>query len=172
MKKVEKSFFIDNLAEELKSSSSVVLVDFTGLSVKKQQELKKALRAANAKLVVVKNTLFKLSTKKADLSENVSTDEVLSGPTALVLGNEDPIAPLQILAKFAKDNEIPKFKVGIVEGSFQDKEALTKLASLPKKEVLLSQVVGSFASPLYSLVGTLQGNMQKLIYVLSAKAKA
>ena len=172
MKKAEKTFFIDNLSEELKVASLVVLVDYTGLSVKKQQALKKALKDVDARLLVVKNTLFKLSTQKTKLDNSIASDEVLSGPTALILGSSDPISPLQVLAKFAKDNEIPKFKVGIVEGNFQDKNGLLRLSSLPKKEILLSQVVGSIASPLYGLVGTLQANMQKLVWILNSKTKA
>jgi large subunit ribosomal protein L10 len=171
MKKTEKTFFIENLKEELKSSSSVVLVDYTGLSVKAQQELKKRLKAANAKMFVAKNTLFKLAAKDAKMPEEVLQDSVLSGPTAFILTEEDPIAPIQVLAKFASEFEIPQFKVGIVEKSFQDKESLIKLSMLPGKEALFAQVVGSIGSPLYGLVGTLQGNLQKLVFILDQASK-
>jgi large subunit ribosomal protein L10 len=78
----------------------------------------------------------------------------------------DAVAPIQVLGKFVKENQVPQFKVGIIEGAFQNKEALLKISTLPTKEVLYSQVVGSLMSPMYGLVGTLNGNMQKLLYIL------
>ncbi len=171
MKKVEKALFVDNLSEELKSVASVVLVDYSGLTVKKQQELKKSLKLAGSKMFVAKNTLFKIAGRRAKLNEQILSDTVLSGPTAYVIAEGDPIAPLQVLAKFAKENELPQFKVGIVEGYFQNKENLIKLASLPSREILYSQVLGSVSAPLYGIVSTLQGNLQKLIYILDQKSK-
>lgn len=78
----------------------------------------------------------------------------------------DAVAPIQVLGKFVKENQVPQFKVGIIDGAFQGKEALLKISTLPTKEVLYSQVVGSLMSPMYGLVGTLNGNMQKLLYIL------
>jgi large subunit ribosomal protein L10 len=83
-----------------------------------------------------------------------------------VITEDDPIAPLQILAKFAKEFNVPQLKIGIVEGSYQDKNALNELAKFPSKNAMFAQVVGSISSPLYSLVGTLQASMQNLISVL------
>jgi large subunit ribosomal protein L10 len=167
MKKAEKSFFVQNLTEELKSASSVVLVDYSGLSVKMQQELKKRLRETGANMKVVKNTLFKRAGLEAKSPKEVLTDSVLSGPTATVITEEDPIAPLSILAKFAKEFNILELKVGIVEGSFQDKDSLSALSKLPSKKALYAQVVGSISSPLNELVYGLQANMQKLTLLLS-----
>jgi large subunit ribosomal protein L10 len=166
MKKPEKSFFVQNLTEELKSASSVILVDYAGLTVKAQQDLKKQLMEVNARMLVVKNTLLKRAGEFAKIDSEALTDTVLQGPTALILSEEDPIAPLQILAKFAKEFEIPQLKVGVVEGSFQDKEALTRLSTLPGKDVLIGQAIGAIAAPMYGLIGTLQGNMQKLVFIL------
>ena len=166
MKKQEKSIFVQNLVEELKGASSVVLVDYSGLNVKAQQDLKKKLREVNAKMLVVKNTLFKLAGKSAKVPRETLTDTVLTGPVALVITEEDPIAPLQVLGKFAAEHEIPQLKVGVIEGSFQDKETLVRLSKLPTKEILVGQVVGSIGAPLYGIVGVLHGNLQKLISIL------
>ena len=171
MRKQEKSFFVQNLAEELKSATCLVLVDFTGLSVKKQQELKKRLAAVAAKMLVTKNTLFKLAAKEAKTSQDVLTDTALTGPTALIIGTADAIAPITILGHFAKEFEIPQFKVGIIESTFCDKETLIKLSSIPGKEALLGQLLGVLMGPSYGLVTTLQGNLQKLVYVLDRKTK-
>src|SRR3989344_1257962 len=136
MKKLEKRTFVGNLGEELKSSTSVVLVNYTGLSVKLQQDLKKRLKEVGAKMQVSKNSLFKLAAKNAELDGEVYSDSVLEGPVALIMTTGDPVAPIQVLGKFAKEFEIPQFKVGIVDGSFQNKEALDKISKLPTKEVL------------------------------------
>lgn len=171
MKKTEKSIFVDNLIEELKAAKSAILVDYSGLDVKAQQELKKRLSEVDSKLMVVKNTLFRIAGEKADLPEDALEDTVLSGQTALVLSQEDPISPLSVLAKFAKEFETPQLKVGIIENSFQDKEKLDRLSKLPGKEALFAQAVGVIASPTYALVGTLQANLQNLVFVLD-KAKS
>jgi large subunit ribosomal protein L10 len=170
MNKQDKITLVENLTADLKEAKSVVLVDYMGLTVKSQQELKKELRAVGAEMSVVKNTLFKIAAKNIDAPKELS-DTVMEGPSAIVIAKEDPIAPLQVLAKFAKANELPQLKVGIVEGNFQDKASLTKLSTLPSRDVLLGQAVGTIAAPLYGIVSTLQGNIQKLFYVLQAKAK-
>lgn len=171
MLKSEKPQFVADLTGELKSATSVVLVNYAGLSVKKQQELKKRLKAVDATMSIVKNTLFKRAGVEAKVASETLEDSVLSGQTALVLGNGDSIAPLQVIYKFAKEFEIPQLKVGIVEGNFQDKMSLEKLAQLPSKDVLMGQTLGTIASPLYGIVGVLQGNIQKLLYVLKSAAE-
>lgn len=170
MKKQEKIFFVENLTEELKSAKSVVLVNYTGLSVKNQQELKKRLKEVGAKMLVVKNTLLKRAGEAAKVDKEILSDTVLTGQTALVIAEGDPIAPLTILGKFAKEFEIPRLKVGIIDGSFQDNETLLRLSTLPGRDVLLGQLLGTLLSPSYGLVGTLNANMQKLVYVLKTKA--
>lgn len=170
MKKTEKPFFVENLTAELKGASSLVLINYSGLGVKMQQDLKKKLKAAGGKMFVVKNTLLKRAGKEAKLDDKALEDSILSGPTALIVGEGDPIAPLQVLYKFAKENEIPNLKVGIIEGNFQDKDSLEKIAQLPSKEILLGQTVGAIAAPMYGIVGVMQANIQKLLYILKAKA--
>lgn len=171
MKKQEKPFFVENLTQELKKASAVVLVDYSGLSVKLQQDLKKRLKQVNAKLEIVKNSLFKLAGNEAKIPSDTLTDTVLSGPTALVITEADPIAPLSILHQFAKEHDIPKLKVGIIDGSFTSQEQLQILSTLPSKDVLRGQVVGSISSPLFGLISTLQGNLQKLTYLLNERSK-
>lgn len=166
MLKAEKVTLVDNLVAELKDAKSLVLVNYTGLNVKAQQDLKKRLKEVGGRMVVVKNTLLKRAFASAKINDKMATDEILSGQTALVLADNDPIAPIQVLGKFAKEAELPKFKVGIVEGTFQDEETLAKLSTLPGRDVLLGQVLGALISPKYGLVGVLQGNLQKLVYIV------
>ena len=170
MKKAEKVLFTDNLTAELKSAKSFVLINYTSLSVSSQQELKKRLKEVCAKMLVVKNTLLKRASETAKIDKKILTDEVLSGQTALVISSGDPISFIQVFGKFAKEFSVPQMKVGIVDGLFQDNATLVKLATLPGRNALLSQLLGSLMSSSYGLVGTLNGNLQKLVYVLHAKA--
>lgn len=171
MKKTEKTILVDNLSEELKAAKSVVLINYAGMNTKAMVELKGRLKEAGSHLVVVKNTLLKLAGEKAHLDKEVLTDTVLEGQNALILSSEDPIAPLQIIAKFTKEFEVPKMRVGIVEGTFQDEDALSKLSTLPSRDILLGSVLGALMASQYGLVGTLNGNLQKLVYILDVKAK-
>ncbi len=172
MRKQEKSFFVQNLTEELKSAKSIILVDFAGITVKAQQDLKKRLKKVGARMLVVKNTLFKRAGKLAKISKETLADTILSGQTALVISDEDPISPLQTLAKFIREFKTPKLKAGIIEGTFQDKETVTKLSQVPNKKVLAGQVLGAMAKPLYGLIGSLNANRQKLVYILNLKVLA
>jgi large subunit ribosomal protein L10 len=176
MKKIEKIEFVRNLQEELKDAKSVVLVNYAGLGVKAQQELKARLGQVGGKMVVVKNTLLKRAGEGAGIDKNILADTVLTGQTALIIATQDPLAPIQTLGKFAKEftgadgNPTPKFKVGIVEGAFQDEASLGKISTLPGRDALLGQLLGTLMGPEYGLVGTLNGNLQKLVYILKTKA--
>jgi large subunit ribosomal protein L10 len=170
MLKADKIKFVEELTTELKDAKSVVLVNYTGLNVKAQQELKKRLKAVGSDMVVVKNTLLKRSGEAAGIDSSVLTDGILQGQTAIIISTEDAVAPIQIIGKFSKEFEVPKFKVGVVEGSVQDEAGLSKLSTLPGRDALLGQVLGSLMSNLYGLVGTLNSPMQQLVYTLNAKA--
>jgi large subunit ribosomal protein L10 len=177
MLKAEKVTFVDNLKTELKDAKSVTLVNYAGLGVKAQQELKARLTAVDAKMVVVKNTLLKRAGEAVGIDKGLLTEDVLAGQTALVIGTGDPIAPIQVLGKFAKEftseagNPIPKFKVGVIEGSFQDEASLAVLSALPGRDALLGQLLGILMGSEYGLVGTLNANLQKLVYVLETASK-
>ncbi len=171
MLKAQKIEFVKELTDKLSLASAVVLVNYMGLSVEKQIELKRALKAVDANMTVVKNTLFKIASTNIKAPSELS-DTLMTGPTALVIAHGDPIAPLQVIAKFAKDNQLPELKVGLVEGNFQDTESLVALSKLPGKDALVIQVLGAIASPLYGIVGTLNAPMQKLVYVLGTYSKS
>ena len=147
MNKKDKPALVKKLGEELASAKSVVLVDFSGLTVKLQQDLKKRLKENKSKLLVVKNTLFKLAGTAAKLPKETLTDTVLVGQTAVVTSSDDAVSPIQVLGKFAREFELPKFKVGVVEGTFQDSESLVKISMLPGREALLGQVLGGLIRP-------------------------
>jgi len=170
IKKSEKITLVENLSKDLKEAKGLVLVNFAGMGVKTQQELKRRLKEVGSNLVVVKNTLLKKAAEAAKIDTKVIEGSILTGQTALVIALEDSLTPIQVIGKFAKEFEVPQMKVGIVDGSFQDQESLVALSKLPGRDILLSQVLGSLMAPQYGLVFTLQGNIQKLLYVLKSKA--
>ncbi len=171
MLKAEKVFFVDNLKAELKDAKSVVLVNYAGLAVKPQQELKRRLSEVGGKMIVVKNTLLSRAAETAGFNNKDLKEGILTGQTALIIATDDPIAPIQILGKFAKEFEVPKFKVGMVDGSFQDSASLSQISNLPNRDALLGQFLGTLMGAQYGLVGTLNANLQKLVYVLSEASK-
>jgi len=170
MNKQNKIDLVVDLSSKLKKASSLVLVNYTGLSVSMQQELKRRLKSCDSNMTVIKNTLIKRAGIDAGIAKEVLTDEILSGQTALIMSESDPISAIQIIGKFSQEFNVPQFKVGIIDGNLQDKEALLKISIHPTKDVSFSQVVGSLLSPMYGLTNTLQGNLQKLIYILKSKA--
>lgn len=157
---------VEKLTSELKNAKSIALIDFTGLNMKSQSELKKQLREVKAKLKVVKNTIIKISGKEANLPVEALDDKVLSGQTAVVTAGDDPVSPIQVVGK----SEIAKFKAGVLDGVFQDSNSMLSISKLPSKEILVSQTVGSIAGPMYGLINNLQSKMQELIYILGAKS--
>ena len=170
MKKAEKTFFVDNLTEEIKSAKGLVVINYSGLNVAAQMELKKRLKEVGAKMIVVKNTLLKRAGGAAKIDKGVLEDSVLTGQTALIVCEADPVSAIQVLGKFAKEYLVPQLKVGIIEGAFQDTESLVKISNLPGRDALLGQILGTLMSSPYGLVRVLNANMQKLIYVLKQKA--
>lgn len=172
MLKAGKVTLVNDLVKELEVAKSFVLVNYTGLNVKLQQELKHRLNAVGGRMVVVKNTLLKRAIESAKLDVKTTTEDILNGQTAIVIADEDAVAPIQVVGKFAKEFELPKFKVGVVDGSFSDAVALAKISTLPGKDALLSQVLGSLMSSMYGLVGTLNSPMQSLVATLDAKVKS
>ena len=169
--RIKKEEFVSKLTQELKSAKSTALIDYKGMNVSLQQDLKSKLKEAGARMKVFKNSLFKLAAKEASLPSEIYEDDLASGQTALIFAEEDAVAPIQTIGKFTKQFEVPVMKAGVIEGKFIDGASLLRISELPSKEVLFGQAVGSIASPLYGLLGILNGKMQELVYVLSEASK-
>lgn len=169
MTKQDKKTVIENLAKDFKKAKSISFVDFTGMNIVSQQDLKKRLKDAKATMIVAKNTLIRLASVEAKLPKEITDETILSGQTAVILANEDPVSPIQLSGKFASENESLKFKAGILDNAFQDKAAMVTISKLPSKEILVGQTVGNIAGPLYMLISNLQASVQELIGTLTAK---
>ncbi len=161
-----KKEIIKDLVDKLSKHKVIVFFDYTGLSVDKFQELRKELREEGINCHVVKKTLIDLSLEKAGLKIPEKIKKV-PGQIALVLGYEDEVIPAKILYNFSKKNNEVKIITGIISGNYLENEAIINLAQLPSKQELLAKLVASISSPIYGLVNTLQGNLRKLVFVLS-----
>ncbi len=171
--KQDKKDYVSTLADKLSEAKSVVFVDYTGMGMEMQDTFKAKLREVGGKFFVAKNTLVKLAAAEAKLPEEIQNPDVLVNQTAMVLSGEDAVASIQVLGKFAKDNEIPKIKSGVVDGVYQDQNGVVRISQLPSKIQLQANAIGAIASPLYGLVGTLNANLQKLVFILDqARIKA
>lgn len=133
------------IAEDVKDAQSVVLVDYRGLTVTQDTELRRQLREAGIVYKVCKNTMMKRAFEGTELE---GLDGYLNGPSALAISKDDATAPARIICDFAKTAPKLELKGGVVEGKVYDVEGLTELAKIPSREVLLSRLLGSMQSPI------------------------
>ena len=144
-----KKAIVDALAEKLSTATAAVFVDYKGINVAQDTELRNQFRAAGVEYTVVKNTLTRFAANKAGYNQ---FDDLLNGTTSLACTTGDPIAPARIVCEFAKKNkDLLKIKGGIIEGSVLSAEELSAFGELPSKDALLSQVLGTFLAPITSL---------------------
>lgn len=162
--KEEKVKAVEELKDKFSRSKAAVLTDYRGLNVADITELRKKLREQGVEFKVVKNTLTRIALRDFDYN----LDEYLEGPTAIAFSFHDPVAPAKVLTDFAKNHKELEIKAGVVEGKVSSKEVIESLAKLPPKEELLAKAVGSIQSPLYGIVGVLQGPIRNLVYTLQA----
>ena len=129
MAKVElKQPIVAAIAEDIKDAQSVVIVDYRGLTVAQDTELRKKLREAGVTYKVCKNTMMK---RAFEGTEFAGLDEYLEGPSALCVSKEDATAPARILAEFAKTADKLEMKAGVIEGTVYDVAGLNELAKIP-----------------------------------------
>ena len=140
---------VAEIAEVIKAAQTGVLVDYRGLTVEQDTDLRNKLRAAGCKYFVVKNTLLKLATEQVGLE---GLEEALHGPTALAVSDEDPVAPAKVLADFAKTNEKLELKSGFMDGAVMSLDEVKTLAATPSMETLIAKMMGSLNAPASNLV--------------------
>ncbi len=165
MNRQEKVKLVSELHEKLKSAKAAFLVDYKGLDVKSMSALRRQLREVNTELKVVKNRLLKLASKGTNTE---SIQDVMKGPSAIVISYEDVIAPAKILVNFSKENENLKIKKGQVTGKVIDFEKIKQLAELPSREQLLAQTLSVMMAVPTSFVRVLNGVIVKFLNVLKA----
>ncbi len=163
MKKADKAAKVAELAEKAKTSTAMLVADYRGISVAEARELRTELRAAGAHFEVTKNTLMMRAVDEAGTAE---LKEYLVGPSAIAFCGEDTVNPAKVLVKFAKELKPLEIKGGLLEGKLIDVDKIKYLASLPPREVLLSQLLGAMQGPIRGLATVCAGPIRGLVTVL------
>lgn len=159
MAKVElKQPIVEEISGYLKDAQSVVLVDYRGLTVEQDTQLRKAMREAGIVYKVYKNTMMNFAFKGTDYE---ALAPYLEGPSAVAIAKDDATAPARILGKYAKDIEALEIKGGVVEGIAYDAKGISAIASIPGREELLSKLLGSLQSPITNLARVLNQVAEK-----------
>ncbi|MDO5401979.1 MAG: 50S ribosomal protein L10 [Eubacteriales bacterium] len=159
MAKVElKQPIVDEIAELLNGAQGAVLVDYRGLTVEQDTQLRKQLREAGVVYKVYKNTLVKRAIAGTEFEPMT---DLLEGPTAIAVCKDDATAPARILANFAKTAEALELKCGVVEGTFYDVNGITAIASIPSRDELISKFLGSIQSPITNFARVLKQIAEK-----------
>ena len=142
----------------LNGAASAVAVDYRGLTVAQDTELRKQLREAGVTYKVYKNTLIRRAAEGTDFA---ALDPHLEGPTAIAVSKDDATAPARILAEFAKKADKLEIKAGVVEGTYYDAKGMQAISSIPSREVLLGRLFGSMKSPISNLARVLNQIAEK-----------
>lgn len=153
----QKEKEVNELADKLKEAKMVLLTDYRGINVADVTELRSELRKSDSEYKVIKNNIIRRA-----LAENgiEGLDDLLEGPTAVIMNNEDYLEAAKAIYNYSKDNDFYKIKGGVIEGKVMTAEEIITLAKLPSRETLLSM-----------LAGALLGNISKLAVALGEVQK-
>ena len=148
----QKKEEVSALAAKMKEAKLVLLTDYRGINVEDVTNLRTELRNAKAEYKVIKNNITRRALAECGIE---GLEEQLTGPTAVIMSNEDYLEPAKAIYKFSKDNDFYKIKGGVIEGKEMTAEEIITLAKLPSRETLLSMPAGA-----------LLGNISKLAVAL------
>jgi large subunit ribosomal protein L10 len=149
---------VSEIKEKMGKAQGMVFAKYQGLTVEEDTELRKKLREAGIEYKVYKNTLTTLAARELGLE---GIESHLAGPLSVAFGYEDATAPARILNDFAKAHKKLELMAGIVEGTVYDAAGVAKLATIPSREVLIAQLLGSFKAPLSNLAYLLNAIAEK-----------
>ncbi|MGC9451739.1 MAG: 50S ribosomal protein L10 [Oceanipulchritudo sp.] len=163
----EKKFLVEEVGAYLDKSNYVFLADFQRVTVAETEELRHALADLGAEFHVVKNRILKIAAGEREL--DVSQD-MLAGPTAIIVGGDNAPGVAKALEKFFKDKKKLEIKGGVLDRNSISVDEVSALAKLPPEEVLKAQLLGLLNQPATSMVRIIQAVPQGLLNVLQAKA--
>lgn len=143
-----KQKLVDEVAEKMSTSKSVVIAEYQGLTVEKTQDLRRQLRDAGCEMFVIKNNISRRAAEAKGYSE-LAND--LDGPNSVVFSYEDQVSAAKVLYEFAKKNKKLKVKSAIVDGEYYEIEKVKEISQLPNREGLLTMLAGSLLAPLRDL---------------------
>ncbi len=153
MAKVEqKQPIVKEIAEYLDGAQGAVLVDYCGLTVAQDTQLRKTLREAGVVYKVYKNTMINFAIQGTDFEPLAKH---LEGPTAIAISKTEATAPAKIISDFIKTAPALEMKAGVVEGTYYDENGIKLVADIPSRDVLLGRLLGSIQGPIASLARVL-----------------
>jgi len=167
-----KELAVDKLSGELGRIKMAVMTDYRGLTVREVEELREVLRTEGVTYRVTKNTLLRLAASKSPALAEVDPS-TFSGPMALAMGFDDEVAPARVIFQYAKAHKALEIVGAITgDGIVLNAAQVKALATLPSREQLLAQVVGTIAAPLSGMLSVMSGNVRSIINVLNALSEA
>jgi large subunit ribosomal protein L10 len=164
----QKEAILKDTQTRIADVRGIYLADFTGMTVLSLSLLRKRCREQGVQFRVIKNTLLKRAFNERGIKE---LDEHLVGPTGLVFSPANEMMPAKILSDFAKEFEKPRIKAAVVDGRLYDTKAIATLAKLPSREVLLSQLIGTFVAPMSNFLGAINALLATPANMADALAK-
>ena len=159
MAKVElKAPIIEEIKGHVAEAKAAVVINYCGITVEQDTELRKKLREAGVVYKVYKNTFLKRAFEGTDYAQ---LDGVLDGPTAVAFGKDDATAPARILAEVMKTVPAISFKAGVIDGTFYDEAGCKVIATIPSRDVLISKLLGSMKAPISNLARVIKQIAEK-----------
>tara|TARA_B110000459_G_scaffold165122_1_gene182583 strand:+ start:656 stop:1174 length:519 start_codon:yes stop_codon:yes gene_type:complete len=156
---------LERLSDVFSKAKSIYFTEYHGLKVSEITELRSEFYKADVEYLVAKNTLL----KKAALSNNIEgLDIVLKGSTAIAVSYGEPVAPAKVIKAFTKESDLPGVKGILFDGHVLPGSDFKKLAEMPSKDVMLSQLISMLQSPLQKFVSTVHAPMQNVVGVLNS----
>ena len=170
MHRSDKERVVSQLAERLRSTETLMVADYRGLTMPQIEELRTRLLEAGARFTVVKNTLTRRAIEEAGTKEVL---ELIDGPTAIAFleSDGDPVAVAKVLSETARAHNVLVIRGGLLEGSLVGDDAIKQLATLPPADVLRAQLVGAVAAPLATVVGLFAAPLRDVVGVLDARIR-
>jgi large subunit ribosomal protein L10 len=170
MLRSEKERVVEQLAERLRSTETLMVADYRGLTMPEIDELRTRLLEAGARFTVVKNTLTKRAAEEAGTTEVL---ELIDGPTAIAFleADGDPVAVAKVLNEVARANDVLVIRGGMLEGTVVGDAEIKRLATLPPAEVLRAQLAGAVFAPLTTVVGLFTAPLRDLVGVIDARIR-
>ena len=154
---------VESLTEKLRRAKTTVLVQAQGMSVAEQTEMRKKFRSSGLDFQVVKNTLLRHATHSADTA---NIDDVLSGPTAVVIGYQDEVGVAKAVLDYIRTSKTVTVKAGMLGKQKLNPAQLESLSKLPGRDQLRSQAVGTVQGPLATAAGLVGAPLRDLVQIL------
>lgn len=163
-----KKKVVEGVSEKIKNSKSVVFVNYKGLTVSEDTELRNEFRKVNVEYKVLKNTLVRKAFNEMGVT---SFDEDLNGPTAVAFGSDETGAAKVIVDAVKKYGDKLSVKSAYVDGGYVDVNGVKALAAMPSKEQLIAKMLGSMQSPVSKFAGVLSATLRSVVLALNAVAE-